>query len=70
MRSPKRFIGTIRQELLERILIINERHVGPAAPLRPLPEHSTTETNHIQQHDPLGGCQSPETVETSFGVIL
>jgi hypothetical protein len=24
----ERFVGTIRQELLERILIINERHVA------------------------------------------
>jgi transposase InsO family protein len=57
----ERFVGTIRHELLDRILIINHRHaatalreytqhynnhrphrtLGQAAPLRPLPQHTS-----------------------------
>ncbi|MDT7566567.1 MAG: putative transposase [Pseudonocardiales bacterium] len=71
----ERFVGTIRRELLDRILIINQQHaatalreytehynnhrphrtLGQAAPLRPLPEHIRTESNHIRRHDRLSG---------------
>jgi putative transposase len=69
------FVGTIRRELLDRILIINQRHatavlrqyelhynshrphrtLGQAAPLRPLPRHTTTEIHNIRRSDRLGG---------------
>ena len=71
----ERFIGTIRRELLGRILIINWRHaaavlrtyehhynahrphrtLGQAAPLRPLPQPTTSATNTIRRRDRLGG---------------
>jgi putative transposase len=68
VRAPRanaiaeRFVGSIRRELLDRILIINQRHtatvlgeyqhhynnhrphrtLGEAAPLRPLPQRTTS----------------------------
>jgi putative transposase len=71
----ERFVGSIRRELLDRILIINRRHaatvldeyqhhynshrphrtLGQAAPLRPLPQPTTSETNTVRRHDRLGG---------------
>ena len=71
----ERFVGTIRRELLDRILIINQHHaasvlrqyerhyndhrphrtLGQAAPLRPLPEHTTTELQRVLRRDRLGG---------------
>ena len=71
----ERFVGTIRRELLNRTLIINQRHastvlseyqhhynnhrphrtLGQAAPLRPLPQRTTSETNTIRRRDRLGG---------------
>jgi putative transposase len=82
VRAPRanaiaeRFVGSIRRELLNRILIINQRHAATvlgeyqhhynshrphrtldqAAPLRPLPQRTTTnETNAIRRRDRLGG---------------
>jgi putative transposase len=81
VRAPRanaiaeRFVGSIRRELLDSILIINERHaatvlgeyqhhynshrphraLGQAAPLRPLPQRTRSETNTVQRRDPLGG---------------
>jgi transposase InsO family protein len=81
VRAPRanaiaeRFVGSIRRELLDRILIINQRHaavvlreyahhynshrphrtLGQAAPLRPLPQPTTSEANTVRRHDRLGG---------------
>jgi putative transposase len=81
VRAPRangiaeRFVGSIRRELLDSILIINERHaatvlgeyqhhynshrphraLGQAAPLRPLPQRTRSETNTVQRRDRLGG---------------
>jgi putative transposase len=71
----KRFVGSIRRELLDRILIINQRHAATvlgeyqhhynshrphrtldqAAPLRPLPQPTTSDTSTVQRRDRLGG---------------
>ena len=71
----ERFIGSVRRELLDRILITNQRHaaamltryaehynnhrphrtLGQAAPLRPLPQRTTSDTNTVRRHDRLGG---------------
>src|SRR5436305_969062 len=74
VRAPRanaiaeRFVGSIRRELLDRILIINQRHattvldeyqhhynshrphraLGQAAPLRPLPQRTRSETNTVR----------------------
>ncbi len=81
VRAPRanaiaeRFVGTIRRELLDRLLIINQRHaaavltqyaehynnhrphraLGQAAPLRPRPQRTTSDTNAVQRRDRLGG---------------
>jgi transposase InsO family protein len=81
VRAPRangiteRFVGSVRRELLDRILIINQRHaaaalaeyeqhynshrphrtLGQAAPLRPLPQRTTTEADTVRRRDRLGG---------------
>ena len=81
VRAPRanaiteRFVESIRRELLDRTLIINQRHaaavlgeyqhhynshrphrtLGQAAPLRPLPQPTTTEASTVRRRDRLGG---------------
>jgi transposase InsO family protein len=81
VRAPRanaiaeRFVGSVRRELLDRILITNRRHaaavlrqdeqhynshrphrtLGQAAPLRPLPQPTMSETNTVRRRDRLGG---------------
>jgi putative transposase len=81
VRAPRanaiaeRFVGSVRRELLDRILIINQRHaavvlseyaehynnhrphraLGQAAPLRPLPQRTTSATTGVRRRDRLGG---------------
>jgi putative transposase len=81
VRAPRanaiaeRFVGSVRRELLDRMLIINQRHAAAvlrqyerhynnhrphrtldqAAPLRPLPEPTMSETNTVRRRDRLGG---------------
>jgi transposase InsO family protein len=81
VRAPRanaiaeRFVGSIRRELLDRILIINPRHaatalgeyqhhynshrphraLGQAAPLRPLPQRTTSASTGVRRRDRLGG---------------
>jgi putative transposase len=71
----ERFVGSVRRQLLDRTLVINQRHaaavlgeyqhhynshrpyraLGQAAPLRPLPQRTTSEANTVRRHDRLGG---------------
>jgi transposase InsO family protein len=81
VRAPRanaiaeRFVGSARRELLDRTLIINQRHaatvldeykhhynshrphrgLGQAAPLRPLPQPTTSATTGVRRRDRLGG---------------
>jgi putative transposase len=81
VRAPRanaiaeRFVGSVRRELLDRILVTNQRHaaavlteyaehynshrphrtLGQAAPLRPLPQPTTSATTGVRRRDRLGG---------------
>jgi putative transposase len=81
VRAPRanaiaeRFVGSIRRELPDRILIVNQRHargllreyqrhdnthrphrtLDQAAPLRPLPQRTTTEIHDVRRRDQLDG---------------
>ena len=81
VRAPRanaiaeRFVGSVRRELLDRMLIINQQHAAAvlrqyeqhynnhrphrtldqAAPLRPIPEPTMSETNTVRRRDRLGG---------------
>jgi putative transposase len=81
VRAPRanaiaeRFVCSVRRELLDRMLIINQRHAAAvlrqyeqhynnhrphrtldqAAPLRPIPEPTMSETNTVRRRDRLGG---------------
>jgi len=77
----ERFIGSVRRELLDRILVINQRHaatvlseyqqhynshrphrtLGQAAPLRPLPERTTSEANTVRRGGAGGLGGAPGT---------
>ena len=72
----ERFVGTIRRELLDRILVVNQQHATAllrryerhynthrshrtlgvrAAPLRPLPQLTRSQTNGIRRRARLRG---------------
>ena len=81
VRAPRanaiaeRFVGSVRRELLDRMLIINQQHAAAvlrqyeqhynnhrphrtldqAAPLRPIPKPTMSETNTVRRRDRLGG---------------
>ena len=81
VRAPRanaiaeRFVGTIRRELLDRILVVNQQHakallreyerhhnthrshrtLGQAAPLRPLPQLTRSQTNGTRRRARLRG---------------
>jgi putative transposase len=81
VRAPRanaiaeRFVGSVRRELLDRTLIVNQQHaatvlgeyqhhynahrphraLGQAAPLRPLPQRTTSEAITVRRRNRLGG---------------